>query len=320
MNYLNDDKFYKSNLFETVGIIVFMIMYFLLGIHYIPLILLLFPTAFIIIGVRRGIIQSLLSLVIVCIVIMFTIDTLTGILSFLLFSPVTAVIIYGMKSRKKPIEILAYSTVIFFITTLLLYGYTQKISGVNIISQLEDSFKQILNVQVDMLKNMELTNYEILRTKDLLESGYKYMLWILPAILIIFSLFMSYCNYYISVLTLRKIGIGVVNIPRFSKFRLPSNILAGTTVMFLGVLLIKGLKQPYYETLFLNLAVIVWVMFLIQGLSVIDFYLIKLKLNLVIRIIFILIMGVLAPVGTVISLLGISDIVFDFRKFRKLKS
>ena len=317
---MNDDKFYKSNLFETVGIIVFMIMYLIVGIHYIPLILLLFPTAFIVIGVRRGIIQSLLSLIIVCIVIMFTLDTITGVLSFLLFTPATTVIIYGMRSRKKPIEILACSTVVFFITTLLVFGYTQNVSGVNIIGQLEDNFKQIINVQVEMLESMELTNYEILRTKDLLESGYKYMLWILPAILIIFSLFISYCNYYISVLTLRKIGIGVVNIPRFSKFRLPSNILAGTAVMFLCVLLIKGFKLPYYETIFLNLGVIVWVMFLIQGLSVIDFYLIKLKLNLIIRIIFIIIMGVLAPVGTLISLLGITDIVFDFRKFRKLKS
>jgi uncharacterized protein YybS (DUF2232 family) len=320
VNYLSDDKFMKSNLLEIIGTIVFMIMYYLLGIHYFPVILLFFPTAFIVIGVRRGIVQSLISLIVVSIGIVITIDALIGIISFLLFLPITMIIIYGIKSRKKPMEILSYSTVVFFISTLLLFGYTQNLSGISIISQMEESFKQVLSFYVELLGNMEFTSFEIQKTKDYLESGYKYMIWTLPAILIIFSLFISYCNYYTSVLASRKMGIGVVNLPRFSKFKLPSNIISGTIVMILGVLLIKEMNLASFETIFLNVAVLISIMFLIQGLSVIDFYLIKLRLNLFFRIIFIMIMAILAPLGTLISLVGITDVIFDYRKFRKVKS
>lgn len=185
---------------------------------------------------------------------------------------------------------------------------------------MEESFKQVLSMQVDIFKETGLTEYEILKAKYLLESGYKYMLWIFPTIIAIISMFISYSNYYLSVLLLRRSGIGIVSIPRFSRFRLPNNIMPGIIVMFLGVYLYKGLNFQHYDTVFLNVIVLIWSMFVIQGLSVIDFYLIKINLKLFLRIILIMLMVIIAPLGTLISLIGISDVIFDFRRLRKHKS
>ncbi len=43
---------------------------------------------------------------------------------------------------------------------------------------------------------------------------------------------MTYINYIVSVLILRKLGYGIVHIPRFSRFKLPNNILLGVGIMF----------------------------------------------------------------------------------------
>ena len=317
---MNDENQYKNNLIETIGIVIFMFVYALLGIHYLPLNLIFFPVGFIYIGIKKGIVQSIVSMLVVSIFIGLTVDILSGALLFVLFIPVSLFIISGIKSRKRPIEILAYSTGIFFISAIFFYGYAQNIAGVSIVSQMEESFKQVLSMQVDIFKETGLTEYEILKAKNLLESGYKYMLWIFPTIIAIISMFISYSNYYLSVVLLRRSGIGIVSIPRFSKFRLPNNIMPGIIVMFLGVYLYKGLNFQHYDTVFLNVIVLIWSMFVIQGLSVIDFYLIKINLKLFLRIILIMLMVIIAPLGTLISLIGLSDVIFDFRRLRKHKS
>lgn len=317
---MNEENFFKSNLVETIGIIVFMFLYALLGIYYFPLNLVLFPVAFIFLGVRRGMFQSFISILAVCVLVGITVDIMSGAMLFILFMPITSIIIYGIKLRKKPSEILILSTAIFFISMLTFYGYAQRITGVSIVSQMEESFKQMLNIQVDMFREMGLSNYEVLKSKDLLESGYKYILWIFPTILILISMIINFCSYYISVLALRRSGLGIVYIPRFSKFKLPNNIVPGIIVMFLGAYLGKTLGMQYYDTIVLNVSVLIGVMFLIQGFSVIDFLLLKLGTKLVFRIILLLTLIIIAPLGTLVSLIGFSDILFDFRKLKKQKS
>ncbi len=149
-------------------------------------------------------------------------------------------------------------------------------SGVSIINQLEDFFAQTLNSQIEILKDMDLSAYEVLKIRDVLENAVDYVLLILPAIVIIFSLIIAYLNYLISSMMLRRLGYGIVSIPKFSKFKLPNNVLLGTGIMFLGgAFIIKALKLFYYETILLNITVIASFVFFTQGLSVIDYKLIK---------------------------------------------
>ncbi len=95
-------------------------------------------------------------------------------------------------------------------------------SGVSIINQLEDFFAQTLNSQIEILKDMDLSAYEVLKIRDVLENAVDYVLLILPAIVIIFSLIIAYLNYLISSMMLRRLGYGIVSIPKFSKFKLPT--------------------------------------------------------------------------------------------------
>ena len=165
MRNLDDDNF-KDDILETVGIIGFMVVYALLAIHSFPLLLFLFPAPFIYIGVKKDLKIAIGGITIVSLLVGLMADTYSGIVLFELFMPLSLVIIYEITNRKKSTEILLYSTVVFFISCLLLYGLIQDITGASIITQMEESFREIVNVQVEMFRESGLTNYELSRTRD----------------------------------------------------------------------------------------------------------------------------------------------------------
>lgn len=314
-----DDDNFKDDILETVGIIGFMVVYALLAIHSFPLLLFLFPAPFIYIGVKKDLKIAIGGITIVSLLVGLMADTYSGIVLFELFMPLSLVIIYEIINRKKSTEILLYSTVVFFISCLLLYGLIQDITGASIITQMEESFREIVNVQVEMFRESGLTNYELSRTRDQLKNTYSYIVSILPAILIILSMFASYINYYASAIALRRSGIGIASIPNFSRFKLPSTIIPGIVVIFVALSLAKGLDIPKFDAIVLNIIVFTWFIFSVQGLSVIDYFMINRKFKTIIRIIIIILIAFIIPVGSILSLIGFIDAIFDFRKLNKNK-
>ena len=316
---MNDDNF-NDDILEVIGIMGFMIVYALLGVYSMPLLLFLFPTPFIYIGVKKDLKTAIISITITSILVGLIADTYSGIVLFQLFMPLSLVIIYEILNRRKFAEIMSYSTVVFFISCLLLYGLVQDVTGSSIISQLEESFREIVNAQVEIFRESGFTNYELSRTKAQLENTYSYMLSIIPAILIILSMFVSYINYYASVVVLRRFDIGVELTPSFSGIKLPRNIVPVSIVVFIVFYLARGLNIPKYEAIMLNTIVFTWFIFFIQGLSLVYYLMVKYKFKTLTRIIIVILLIFILPVGSLLSFIGFLDTIFDFRKSNKLKS
>lgn len=314
---MNANRKKDNKIFETIFIIAIATTFLLIGIYYIPWIMFLYPIFFIVLGVRNGVIYNIISLIISSLSIGIMIDIISGILVFLTFAPLSIGLNYIIKKRRKSFESIAISTIILLFSFLLVINIMGDMSGVDIINQIEDSFTQTLNSQIEMLKDMDLSAYEVLKIRDVLENSVDYVILIIPAIIIIFSLIVAYLNYLISSLILRRLGYGIVSIPKFAKFKLPNNVLLGTGIMFLGAFIIKALELFYYETILLNVTVIASFMFFTQGLSVIDYKLAKKKLRRIPRVFIILFFTIILPLGWLISFIGILDVIMDFRKLRK---
>lgn len=317
---MNNNYHIKPNTIETIGIIILMLIYAIVGIFYFQLLLLLLPVAFIVLGLRHGLIPAILSISIVSIGIGILVDLSSGLTLFLMFAPMVAIVTYGIKKRRKQSEILGYSSLTFFLSFIVISALIKEVSGFNFITQLQESFKIAIDMQVDLIREGGLSNLEVLRAKNLLEGVYKYILIIMPTILLLLSLIISYANYYISVVLIGKLGV-VVKMPRFSNFKLPSNIMYGTFAMLTGVYLLKFLKVDSYEAILINVVALISFMFVIQGLSVIDYLLIKAKMIIGVRILLLMIITVfIAPLVTIITILGLIDTLFDIRKLRKQRS
>lgn len=314
---MNNDKQINYDFLEIIGIIIFMTLYALIGTYLFPFNLVVFPIPFIFLGVKRGILQGILSIVVVSITLSLIVDIPSALLFILLFVPLVYTIADGIKNRRKSTEILGLTTAILFVSILLFYSITQNITGINIMAQLEEGFNQMLNSQVGLFKEMGFTNFEILKTAGQLQGTYRYVLWVFPVIILATSLFTSYANYYLSVIVLRRSGLGIISIPRFSKFRLPNNIMPGVIIMFIITYIFRAFNLSLSEPLMLNVVTLIWIMFTIQGLSVLDFMFIKLGFKLLLRMFFLVAILLLGPLGTLIFLIGVMDSIFNFRKFNR---
>ena len=305
-----------SNILQIAGIVFGMSLFTVTSLIFFPLLLLVFPVMFIIVGVKNGIIEGIISLMTTCTILAYIIDPMIALYLFLGFAPITIAIIYTIKKRKSVMEVLLYSTVVLFASILLFFTLVNLREG-NLLMQIEVVFKESLTLRIKNLSEMGLASIEVLEDKNFLTNAFNEMLLISPSTILFLSLIVGYINYSLSIMGLNKSGINIVNTPKFSKFRLPNNIAIGTLVMFLTALIVKQLNFIYYDAIVKNIVVLLGFMLLIQGLSIIDFFLIKIKVRTVFRFIFISLTVIIAPLITIVSALGLMDVLVDFRKLRR---
>lgn len=311
MNFKND----KTRSFtETILITTLMTLYVLLGIYFIPVITILYPIPFIILGVRHGIKYNLTAIVVSSILISILIEPFTGFFIFVAFAPLSISLAYMLKEKKNSYEIFGFSVLITIASFLVVIFLIGKISGVNFVASIDQSLSEALKAQINMLKDKGLSEYELYNFKDILKNAYNYFSLIIPSSFIIFSGFTAYINYLLSVTILRNLGYRKIDIPKLSYFRLPSNIILGTIVIFLAVFLMKVFKILYYDAIFVNVTVLASFVFFLQGFAVILFYINKLVQNKFLRVLLVIFT---LPLGMIISFVGFLDVIFDFRKIKR---
>ncbi|OZV13901.1 hypothetical protein CIW83_00195 [Tissierella sp. P1] len=315
----NNDKIKKSTV-ESIVVISIMALYIVYGIHFVPLLMLFIPLPFVVLGVRNGIYTNIISIIASSLIVGALLGFSSAASLILIFAPLSIAINYCINNRKSGFDTILISTVAFFLSFLILMSFEGTILNLNFVKQLEENFRQILAMQIDMLNEMGMTKYEILQTADLLESTYKTIIVLIPSLMAIFSLSVSYANLFFSSIILRKMGYGTVNLQRFSRFKLPNNIIPGIGVMLLTAFIIKKLEIQYHEALLFNLTFLVGFIFFIQGLAVLDFLLIKAKMRLIFRILILSLNIVFIPISSIIFFIGILDTIFDIRKIRRPKS
>ena len=87
--------------------------------------------------------------------------------------------------------------------------------------------------------------------------------------------------------------------------------------MFLTIYLLDKIDGVPGRMIYLNILFLVIVLFLIQGLAVVDHLLIKKKIVTIVRFIVITII-IFAPLFiSLMVIVGMADLIFDFRKLRK---
>ncbi len=307
-------------LVEGIGVMASIVIVSLVGIYFFPFILILYPLGFIVYGSKHGIIPSGILLLITGGLIGVAVDVVSGIIFIIAFAPVSLGMVYSIKKRRKPLEILLTGSLLFFVSVIFVFGAIGNLSGISMINQIEQTFKETLFLQVEMLQSTGLSNLEIARFRQMLEDAYRYMLLILPSIIMVIAFGVSYLNYLLTGVILRLMGIGILPMPRLYKFSVPNNFALGMIVMFAGLYIGKGLDGKYFDTILLNLVVLVGLAFILQGIAVIDFFLLKVKFNRLLRGLLIVFTIVMAPVLTFVSLLGGVDMILDLRKIRRRKS
>ncbi len=312
---LNDNT---NRLTETAIIITLMTIFIIIGLNFLPLILMLYPIPFVILGVRHDVKHSLVSIIASTILIGILVDIFTGLFILVVFGSSAMVLAYLIEKKYKPYKTIGLSAAISALSVVAIIAIISYISGISFSDQMESFFNEAYNIQVKIMEGMQLSGQQQNQLKDILKYTIDYTILIIPSIIIVFSIFTSYINYWLSVSILRRMGYNnIKQMPEFKYFSLPRNIILGSAVMFFGTMILRYFKFLYYDTILLNIVTILSFVFFVQGLSVIVYLIDKINIHKIIKIILITILIIYFPVSMIISLLGVIDVIFDFRKLRR---
>ncbi len=304
---------------EAAIIAAIMVVFVLFGIYIFPIVLMIYPVPFIILGIRHGSKYNILSMIASSIIVgMFTDITMAMIL-FIVFGLLAISLTYMIRRKYNTSQIVMFNTAVALISMLIAVAILNYITGTSLISDIEASLSQVLEIQLNTIKDMGLSSYEIIQMTDVLKTAHSYMILLIPFFLIISSMFSAYINYWLSVVVLRRLGNKQIAIPRFKFFSLPRNIILGAFVIFLASALIRYLEILYYDPILINVIGLLIFVFFLQGLAILVYLIDKLKFYKIIKGALIVLAIINFVFIAILSFIGMLDIVFDFRKLRKSK-
>jgi len=318
-----------KNKFLSYGAILAGISFILYMIHlYIPVIgiitIFLCPVPLVFMAIKYGYKSAILTGMVTAFLIFVSSGPLQAI--FFLFSfGVTGVSIGTfLRKRYKVGFIMAATTTISLLSTLVFLIISSNIFGypLDIVRFGSIMAKTMEQKKADLIKSFEtsrLPKEEIEKNKQALEQMILYLRsldLLFPAMLIISSFVGSTLNLVVALKILNRFKVqGLPPIPAFSRFRISWQYLWGFIFgYFLAAYRDLGITANVVGR---NILFIFSIIFFVQGLAVLYFYLKKAKLNSFVKT-FILVMAFIF-LRSPIMFVGMFEPFFDFRKLTVTK-
>ncbi|MBU5335375.1 DUF2232 domain-containing protein [Intestinibacter bartlettii] len=210
-------------------------------------------------------------------------------------------------------------TIAFILGLIANYLISKYVFNINMLEEFTSVMKVQLSTQISAIQESVSTLASVPNITE--ESLIQTVLNIMPLILFSRAIILAILTYFLAIFTLKKIRKSnlkeVLKEIKFSRFYLPGNAVLTSFILYILIMLLEILKVPLYTDLILvNLELIFYILFLIQGVSVAIFFAKKwLKsgqiIKFIVGIIAIFLLGVMG-----ISILGMVDSIFDFRKVK----
>ena len=304
--------FNRKSLIESSLLTVIGVIFILIG-TYVPFLsfLSLFTSVPVIITTYRNkMYYGLLSAVTTTVILGFFIHPITAFSALLVFLIPGVCIGFFMREKRPAFESIFYGFLAMTFTTVVFMQVLSLFLSIDILDSILAILRESINLQYEIIK--EIPNVKKPNVEEILSSVKLFF----PSIIIGSTLLMSFLNYYMSALIIRRTG-DKNHVASITEFSMPGNISLGVLIIYLLTLVSGYFNYPYYETLVLNMAAIFILLFFLQGIAVIGYFFKHAKLNKSAKTIYILLLIVLLPVSSFISIIGFADAVFNFRRLKR---
>ncbi len=210
-------------------------------------------------------------------------------------------------------------TIAFTIALIANYLISKYLFNINMLEEFTSVMKAQLSTQISAIQQSvsNLTSAPRITEESIIQT----ILNIMPLILFSRSIMLAIFTYFLAIFTLKKIRKTdlkeTLKEIKFSRFYLPGNAVLTSFILYMLIMLLEIFNIPLYTDLILmNLELVFYILFLIQGVSVVIFFVKKwIKTGQIIKffmgMIAIILLGFMA-----ISILGMIDSIFDFRKVK----
>ena len=284
-----------------------------IGMHVVALV---YPIILTFIGLKNGLNKAIISFIASLFLMGLATQSLTVLIIPLQYGILAMATAYMINKKFKMDKIVIYSAGLVFAMVLLHMGLNWQFAGINTLNELENSLTIMTTEQLNALDTENMNESDISLFVNLIKSLKDRIVSIAPVLLMISSAAIAYINYYISTRLARRSGRIDIEVPEFSKIILPRHVIKGLSVLMILSYSLKYFGDFNYQQLLDNVFVLVFVVALVEGVSLTIYLINNMKLAKVLKMIFIVVIVLSSFLNIVLFSIGIMDIVFDFRKLR----
>ncbi len=179
-----------------------------------------------------------------------------------------------------------------------------------------DYVEKSVKLALAMYREMDVSEEKIDMLSQSLDGILYVMLRIIPAIMIVATLFVVWSNLLLARLVLRSKELFCPDFGRLNQWKAPEHLV--WVAIASGVLLLFG--HPGLKMLGINGLIVIMMIYFFQGIGIISFYFEKKQFPKILRILLYGLIAIQQPLLLVVVALGFFDIWIDFRRTRKVES
>ncbi|MDD2221315.1 MAG: YybS family protein [Clostridia bacterium] len=275
------------------------------------------PLPICIIIIRQGLGAGLLTLICSALLLSVLTNPFAALAIILQYCLIGFFFGYCFTTRRKPLVILAGGTLIAAVTTIISLLISAYIAGFPL-SDMISQFESYMLSSLETIKNSpgladmlpEGTNWQ--EYSQTIINFYKK---ILPAILILTAMLMSFASYLLAVIVLRRLGYKIKKLPKFEMWRMDWRLLWGFIIALACLIAGYYLPNDTLMTIASNLFYIYLPLMFICGLSFAVWYLRRWQINMLLKALFVIVLiSLFIYTAAFLVIISIFDPLLDFRK------
>lgn len=307
----------RKSILQSVLLIIIVTITGYLGLT-MPIIAIAYPILLTFIGLKNGIYKNVVTFITSLILIGVITTSIASLIIPLQYGILSVFTVYMINKGYKINKVILYSLGLVFLMVLIHMGLKWVTTGINTFAELEASLIESTKEQLSTLDTKNMSEADISELTNILKTTVDYISSVFPALLIISSAFIAYINYYISSRLARNSGRLDIAIPRFSRIIFPRHIIMGSASLILTSYILKYVEGFNYLQLVNNILILMYVIFLVEGLSLTVYLIKKMKMGTFFKVLFVTVIALSSFLNILLFSIGIIDIVLDFRKIRKV--
>ena len=282
-----------------------------------------YPTPAIILGKRKGLKYAVLALIASDIIISMLLGIQTGLTFFIMYTPLAIALAYGVSSDEDANKTILFGSAAYMISFVVFILFLNALMGINFIERIAEMYDQSFEMTKDFFSNVpaDLRTEQMEEAIKSIEQTAPIMNYIVsnifPAIMIVASVATSYINYLVASKFARRFSINVKPHEGISYFSFPRNFMIAMAGLLLLSYLLTSLNINV-EIIQLNLFTIVFMAMLLQGFSVLKFFIDKSSLGKIVRTILLVMIVVMSLNFSVFyAIIGLIDLTVNLRKINR---
>lgn len=298
-NYMELIKlFARSMLISVVGMIF-------------PFIYIFFPSMFVVEAVKKGILKVMATLVLVVLLIGAIFGPLQAIIVFTIFGPLILIFHYMITTNKSISQTIMATSIIFFISIIVLmlsFGIDS-----NVLNS-QDTINSITAFYGNIAREAGLSESDIITFTQSAEFLYKRFLQIMPSVMIIVSVVVSYFTYTVAGRTLLASGKFIKQPSSLEFLRIPREVVFLSIATFAITYLLRDYIGEWIGIFNINLLNIIYFLLFANGIGFLKFLMTRYGVKRFLQFIFIGLSLAISSLQLLVIIIGGIDALLNFRK------